>query len=44
MRSKRGRRRELVCAKDIREYDVHSRMMTMGPQRWVTGMNGVWTG
>ena len=21
-----------MCAKDIREYDVHSRMMTMGPQ------------
>jgi acetyltransferase-like isoleucine patch superfamily enzyme len=33
-----------VCAKDIREYDVYSRMMTMGPQRWVTVMNGVWTG
>ena len=21
-----------MCAKDIREYDVHSRMMTMAPQ------------
>ena len=22
----------MVCAKDVREYDVYSRMMTMGPQ------------